>query len=155
MGMLSEEYVVSVFGGEERVGNDCCGMVGVGVWEDSIADPTSSELFLRFATLLFNPTSLPSSFLRSTGLDSPRSLPRLATPTPHVNVVLYPEHSFPISMHGVQYGRFRSQPTARFWHVKQSSWAPPAPVLLLLFFGGAVVGATSCTGSSLGAAVMA
>lgn len=34
-----------------------------------------------------------------TGSDIPRSLPRLATPTPQVNVVLYPEHSLPWSKH--------------------------------------------------------
>jgi hypothetical protein len=33
------------------------------------------------------------------GSDKPRSLPRLATPTPHVSCVLYPEHSLPISKH--------------------------------------------------------
>lgn len=68
----------------------------------------------------------------------PRSLPLLATPTPHVNVVLYPEHSFPISIHCVQYGLFRSHFTERFEQVKQSSVAPPAAVRLLLFLGGAV-----------------
>ena len=36
------------------------------------------------------------------GSDRPRSLPRLATPTPQVRVVRYPEHSFPISMHWPQ-----------------------------------------------------
>ena len=39
------------------------------------------------------------------GNDNPRSLPLLATPTPHVKVVLYPEQSFPWSRQGVQYGR--------------------------------------------------
>lgn len=38
----------------------------------------------------------------ATGKDMPRSLPRLATPTPHVKVVRYPEHSFPSSMHWPQ-----------------------------------------------------
>jgi hypothetical protein len=36
------------------------------------------------------------------GNDRPRSLPRLATPTPQVRVVRYPEHSFPISIHWPQ-----------------------------------------------------
>ncbi len=40
--------------------------------------------------------------LLAIGNDSPRNLPRLATPTPHVNVVLYPAQSFPPSKHGVQ-----------------------------------------------------
>lgn len=37
-----------------------------------------------------------------TGRCWPRSFPRLATPTPHVNVVLYPEHSRPRSRHWEQ-----------------------------------------------------
>lgn len=37
-----------------------------------------------------------------TGSFWPRSLPRLATPTPHVRVVLYPEHSRPSSRHWEQ-----------------------------------------------------
>ena len=45
------------------------------------------------------------------GKDMPRSFPRLATPTPHVRVVRYPEHSFPMSTHGPQYGRRRSHLT--------------------------------------------
>jgi hypothetical protein len=36
------------------------------------------------------------------GNDKPRSFPRLATPTPQVKVVRYPEHSFPSSMHWPQ-----------------------------------------------------
>jgi hypothetical protein len=118
--MLSEGYGVSLLGGDERGGKALFGMVGVGVCEDSTAAP-SNELFLRFATPLVIPDSVASIFLLATGLERPRSLPRLATPTPHVNVVLYPEQSFPISMHGVQYGRFLSQPIERFWQVKQSS----------------------------------
>jgi len=47
----------------------------------------------------------------ATGKDIPRSLPRLATPTPHVRVVRYPVHSFPISTHCPQYGRRRSHLT--------------------------------------------
>lgn len=42
------------------------------------------------------------------GKDMPRSFPRLATPTPQVRVVRYPEHSLPISTHCPQYGRRRS-----------------------------------------------
>jgi hypothetical protein len=33
------------------------------------------------------------------GRDKPLSFPRLATPTPQVNVVRYPEHSLPKSIH--------------------------------------------------------
>lgn len=65
------------------------------------------------------------------GRDKPRSLPRLATPTPHVSCVLYPEHSLPISRHWEQYGRRRSHLTLRLEQVKQSSEAPPAVVRLL------------------------
>ena len=38
----------------------------------------------------------------ATGNERPRSLPRLATPTPQVRVVLYPEQSLPCSIHWVQ-----------------------------------------------------
>jgi hypothetical protein len=71
------------------------------------------------------------------GSDRPRSFPRLATPTPQVKVVRYPEHSFPISMHCPQYGRRRSHFTPRFLHAKQSSLAPVAGALLLRFLGAA------------------
>jgi hypothetical protein len=99
--MLSEGYGASLLGGDWSVGDVLFTVVGVGVWQDSTTAPRI-ELFLRFATPLFVAESLPSSFLLATGLERPLSLPRLATPTPHVNVVLYPEQSFPISMHGVQ-----------------------------------------------------
>ena len=99
------------------------------------------ELFLRFASLSTGLISLPSAFLFAIGHDSPRNFPLLATPTPHVNVVLYPEHSLPRSMHCVQYGLLRSHLTPRFLHAKQSSAAPPVPVLRLRFLGdGATVG---------------
>ena len=111
--MLSEGYGASLLGGDVLVGDVWLVVVGVGVTDDSTTAP-SSEPFLRFATLLLVDGSLPSGFLLATGLERPLSLPRLATPTPHVNVVLYPEQSFPIVMHGVQYGRFLSQPTDRF-----------------------------------------
>lgn len=73
----------------------------------------------------------------ATGKDIPRSFPRLATPTPQVNVVRYPEHSFPSSMHCPQYGRRRSHFICLFLHAKQSSLAPVAGALLLLFLGAA------------------
>ena len=75
------------------------------------------------------------------GKDMPRSFPRLATPTPHVKVVLYPEHSFPISTHCPQYGRRRSHFIWRFLHAKQSSVAPVAGALLLRFLGAAAAAA--------------
>jgi hypothetical protein len=99
--MLSEGYGASLLGGDWSVGDVWFTVVCVGVWQDSTTAPRI-ELFLRFATPLFAAGSLPSGFLLATGLERPLSLPRLATPTPHVNVVLYPEQSFPISMHGVQ-----------------------------------------------------
>lgn len=71
------------------------------------------------------------------GNDMPRSLPRLATPTPQVRVVRYPVQSFPISTHCPQYGRLRSHFIERFLQEKQSSVAPVAGALLLLFLGAA------------------
>jgi len=66
-----------------------------------------------------------------TGRDRPRSFPRLATPTPQVNCVLYPEQSFPTSRHCEQYGRRRSHLTFLLEQVKQSSAAPPPAARLL------------------------
>ncbi len=97
---------------------------------------TESELFRRRRRSSSGKMSLPSTFLFAMGQAKPRSLPLLATPTPQVNVVLYPEHSLPMSMHCVQYGRFRSHFTPRFPQAKQSSVAPPPAVLRLLFLGG-------------------
>jgi hypothetical protein len=71
------------------------------------------------------------------GNDMPRSFPRLATPTPQVRVVRYPVQSLPISTHCPQYGRLRSHLTERFLQEKQSSVAPVAGALLLLFLGAA------------------
>ena len=65
------------------------------------------------------------------GRERPRSLPRLATPTPHVSCVLYPEHSFPTSRHCEQYGRRRSHLRFLLEQVKQSSAAPPPAARLL------------------------
>ena len=82
---------------------------------------------------LVTPTG-PSVFsFSATGHVKPRSFPRLAIPTPHVNVVLYPEQSFPISRHCPQYGLLRSHGAFRFWHMKQSSAAPAVVVLLRRF----------------------
>lgn len=110
------------------------------------------ELFLRLASISVGLASVPSAFLFAIGHESPRSLPLLATPTPHVKVVLYPEHSFPMSIHCVQYGRFRSHFTARFLQVKQSSEAPPPAVRRLLFLGGGAV-AVVVVGCSIGCSV--
>ena len=65
----------------------------------------------------------------ATGKDNPLNFPRLATPTPQVNWVLYPEHSFPTSRHCEQYGRRRSHLVLRLVQAKQSSEAPLAGAL--------------------------
>lgn len=75
----------------------------------------------------------------ATGKDMPRSFPRLATPTPQVKVVRYPEHSLPSSIHWPQYGLRRSHLAPRFLQAKQSSLAPVAGALLLRFLGAAAV----------------
>lgn len=82
------------------------------------------------------------------GRDKPRSLPRLATPTPQVSCVLYPEHSLPTSRHCEQYGLLLSHLTLRLVQAKQSSEAPPAGARLLRFRAAAVsgFGAAACTG---------
>ena len=90
--------------------------------------------FLRDCeTLLRLVTPTGPSVFSATGHVKPRSFPRLAIPTPHVNVVLYPEQSFPISRHCPQYGLLRSHGAFRFWHMKQSSAAPAVVVLLRRF----------------------
>ena len=66
---------------------------------------------------------------RATGSDKPLSFPRLATPTPQVNWVLYPEHSLPTSRHCEQYGRRRSHLELLLVQAKQSSEAPLAGAL--------------------------
>ena len=89
------------------------------------------------------------------GNDMPRSFPRLATPTPQVRVVRYPVHSLPISTHCPQYGRLRSHFTERFLQEKQSSVAPVAGALLLLFLGAAaalLLSSTFC--NSMGCVVV-
>lgn len=75
-----------------------------------------------------------------TGSFWPRSFPRLATPTPHVSVVLYPEHSRPSSRHCEQYGRRRSHLAPLLEQVKQSSGAPLTTVLFRRFRVGAASG---------------
>jgi hypothetical protein len=106
------------------------------------------DAFLRGCDTLFRlvtPTG-PSVF-SATGHVKPRSFPRLAMPTPHVNVVLYPEQSFPISRHCPQYGLRRSHWVLRFWHIKQSSAAPAVVVLLRRFL---IVGLVSRPTSASG-----
>lgn len=86
--MLSEGYGASVFGVDVDKGAPLLEAFDVGVYEDSAVEVPSNEDFLRFATPLAIPPSLPLKFLLATGLERPRSLPLLATPTPHVRVVL-------------------------------------------------------------------
>lgn len=76
----------------------------------------------------------------ATGRDRPLSFPRLATPTPQVSCVLYPEHSFPTSKHCEQYGRRRSHLVFLLTQAKQSSEAPLAGALLRRFRCGTVGG---------------
>jgi len=89
------------------------------------------------------------------GSDRPRSFPLLATPTPHVNCVLYPEHSLPISRHCEQYGLLRSHLTFRLAQVKQSSAAPPAGALLLRLRAEAASFAAAVVGVLIGAVILA
>ena len=65
-------------------------------------DPTRERVEPSFASLrgavsgLSSESSLCAALLDDAmGRDNPRSLPLLATPTPHVSCVLYPEQSFP------------------------------------------------------------
>jgi hypothetical protein len=76
----------------------------------------------------------------ATGRDRPLSFPRLATPTPQVNCVLYPEHSLPTSRHWEQYGRRRSHLVFLLVQAKQSSEAPLAGALRRRFRWGTVGG---------------
>jgi hypothetical protein len=75
-------------------------------------------------------SSFPAFLLVATGRERPRSFPRLATPTPQVKVVLYPEQSLPRSRHCVQYGLLLSHGVCLSWHAKQSSAAPLVGALL-------------------------
>jgi hypothetical protein len=86
----------------------------------------------------------------ATGVDSPLSFPRLATPTPQVNWVLYPEQSFPVSRHCEQYGLRRSHFIFFFRQVKQSSAAPVAGALRRLLRGTAACAAIAVTGAHTG-----
>ena len=91
------------------------------------------------------PSALPVLFVavEATGSDRPRSFPRLATPTPQVSWVLYPEQVFPRSMHCVQYGRRRSQVVLSCWHAKQSTAAPVVGARRRRLRGGASFAAGS------------
>lgn len=117
---------------------------------------TVVEGFLRGCDRLFllvTPTG-PSAF-SATGHVRPRSFPRLAIPTPHVKVVLYPEQSFPISRHWPQYGLLRSQGAFRFRHAKQSSAAPVVVVLLRRFLMVGLVSGPTLTSDLMHAVLMA
>lgn len=87
--------------------------------------------------------------LAAMGKDNPRNLPRLATPTPQVKVVLYPAQSFPPDRQGVQYGLFLSH--LIFWleQVKQSLAAPVAGARLRFLRSGEGVAAVATVGSWL------
>lgn len=85
-----------------------------------------------------------SLLVPATGRESPRSFPLLATPTPHVNWVLYPEQSFPWSRHCEQYGLRRSHCNSKLLHVKQSAAAPAVGALFRLFLGEAFPSIAAC-----------
>jgi hypothetical protein len=91
---------------------------GVNVWAEPAAGPNLCKRRLGTSFLLdsrprdeFLSRAIGFCLLAAIGSDSPLNFPRLATPTPHVKVVLYPAQSFPLSRHGVQYGLFLSQLT--------------------------------------------
>lgn len=67
-----------------------------------VLDTLDVEDFLLCAGTVFLGSVAPSSVSLATGHERPLSLPRLATPTPQVKVVLYPEQSFPNSKHWLQ-----------------------------------------------------
>ena len=100
-----------------------------------------TEPVLRFFAGLSFSTGA-TFLLFSMGNARPRNFPLLATPTPHVNTVLYPEQCLPRSRHCVQYGLLRSQVVCSSWQAKQSSAAPVVGALLL-FFRGEVGGGMS------------
>jgi hypothetical protein len=61
------------------------------------AEVTSWTCFLFFSSR--TDPDPPTFWPPAIGNESPRNFPLLATPTPHVNVVLYPEQSLPSSKH--------------------------------------------------------
>lgn len=97
---FTKSYVVELACAEVGAGGLCsCPLLLLPVLEN---DPTRARVEPSFASLrgavlgLSSPSSLWAALLEDAiGRDNPRSLPLLATPTPHVNVVLYPEQSFP------------------------------------------------------------
>jgi len=60
---------------------------------------SGAEEFEQDAVVLDSRTVATAFAELITGSVIPLNFPRLATPTPHVSVVLYPEQFFPISMH--------------------------------------------------------
>jgi hypothetical protein len=110
------------------------GFDGIGRMDSNLVLPSSS-MSLRDLNRVEDARCRVAGGLRgagedfATGRDRPRSLPRLATPTPQVNCVLYPEHSLPTSRHCEQYGRLRSHLVFFLVQAKQSSEAPLARAL--------------------------
>ena len=93
-----------------------------------------TEPVLRFFAGLSFSTGA-TFLLFAIGKARPRNFPLLATPTPHVKTVLYPEQSLPRSRHCVQYGLLLSQVVCKSWQAKQSSAAPVVGARLLFFRG--------------------
>ena len=146
MGVMLASLLVSVglegstFGATTESTKRVCGLVLRGL---------AGIFFLGFATGIDDANLL----VPATGSESPRNFPLLATPTPHVNCVLYPEQSLPWSRHCEQYGLRRSHCNARLLHVKQSAAAPAVGALFLLFLGEAFASDAVC-GELIGGAVM-
>lgn len=88
------------------------------------------------------------------GRDKPLNFPRLATPTPQVNCVLYPEHSVPNSRHCEQYGRRRSHLVLLLLQAKQSSDAPLAGARLRRFRGAEEEMSTDAPGHGTGTVIL-
>jgi hypothetical protein len=130
----------STFGTTTELTKGVCGLVLRG---------TAGIFFLGFATGIDDASLL----VPATGSDSPRNFPLLATPTPHVSCVLYPEQSLPWSRHCEQYGLRRSHCNARLLHVKQSAAAPAVGALFLRFLDGSFASAAMC-GELIGGAVI-
>ena len=98
---LTKSYVVELECAEVGAGGlwSCPLLLLLPVLEN---DPTRERVDPSFASFrgavlgLSSTSSLWTALLDDAiGSDNPRSLPLLATPTPHVSVVLYPEQSLP------------------------------------------------------------
>lgn len=100
MGGLPSSFTLGVLVSNDAIAGPVDGGIGAEVLQGTREEdgPLLLEAFgCDFADV---PDDCPSDCI--TGSFWPRSFPRLATPIPHVNVVLYPEHSRPRSRHWEQ-----------------------------------------------------